>query len=55
MSHQPWWWRSKCSPAGVTMPNSDCSGANDTEACAGLRQAGLGRRCTLASYFEGLP
>jgi predicted RNA-binding protein with PUA domain len=47
MSHQPWWWRSKCRPLGVTMPNSDCSGANDTEDCVRLRQPGLWRRCTM--------
>ena len=55
MSHQPWWWRSKCRPLGVMMPNSDCSGAKDTEACVVCVRPGLGRRCTLASYLDGLP
>ena len=55
MSHQPWWWRSKCRPLGVTMPNSDCRGANETEDWVVWVSPGLGRRCTLASNFEGLP
>jgi hypothetical protein len=37
------------------MPNSDCSGANDTDDCVVCVSPGLGRRCTLASNFEGLP
>jgi hypothetical protein len=42
-------------PLGVTMPNRLCSGANDTEAWVVWVRPGLGRRCTLASYCEGLP
>ena len=55
MSHQPWWWRSKCKPLGVTMPNKDCKGANDTEAWVVCVKPGLWRRCTLVSNREGLP
>ena len=44
MSHQPWWWRSKCRPLGVMMPNSDCSGAKDTEAWDVCVNPGLCRR-----------
>ena len=55
MSHQPWWCRSKCRPLGVTMPNSDCSGANDTDAWLVCVRPGLGRRCTLPSYLDGWP
>ncbi len=54
-SHQPWWWRSKCRPLGVTMPNRLCSGANDTEAWLVCVRPGLWRRCTFASCFEGRP
>ncbi len=31
MSHQPWWWRSKCRPFGVMIPNSPWSGVKETE------------------------
>jgi hypothetical protein len=55
MSHQPWWCLSKCRPLGVTMPNSDCSGAKDTDAWVVCVRPGLWRRCTLDSYLDGLP
>jgi hypothetical protein len=54
-SHQPWWWRSKCRPLGVTMPNRLCSGAKDTLDCCVCVRPGLCRRCTLASNLLGLP
>ena len=37
------------------MPNSDWSGANETDACVVSVSPGLVRRYTLASNFEGLP
>ena len=46
MSHQPWWWRSKCRPLGVTMPNSDCNGANETDDWVVCVRPGLRRRWT---------
>ena len=37
------------------MPNSDCNGANDTEACVVCVRPGLWRRWILDSYLDGLP
>jgi hypothetical protein len=55
-SHQPWWWRSKCSPLGVTMPNRLCSGANDTDDCVVCVRPGLGPALHVGSRTSlGLP
>ena len=37
------------------MPNSDCSGQNETEACGTCVKPGLGRRLMFFSQAEGLP
>ena len=37
------------------MPNKDCNGAKETEACVVCVSPGLCLRCTLISYCEGLP
>jgi hypothetical protein len=55
MSHQPWWWRSKCRPLGVMMPNRPCNGVKLTDACDTRVRPGLSRRCRLASHLLGLP
>ena len=51
----PAWWRSKCRPDGVMMPNRFCSGVNATDECGVRVSPGLSRRCTFFSYFDGTP